>query len=384
MSVQQLKAAATGQVSAEQAKNPYEALKHQLERSKAEFMPLLGTASNVDRFVRVVLNAVLANPDLLSADRRSLIASCMKAAQDGLMPDGRDAVLNIYSTNVARRDQPPQWVQMVQYLPMTQGLIKKLWESGEITYLDAACVFEGDKFVYRRGDAPVLEHEPTLVGEPGAIIAAYAVVKLKNGETKREVMPKRDLDAVKAASKATSASSPWAKWPDQMSIKSVLKRVYKQLPRADAFEQVDRSDNEALGFAATASSVAEISAREIPPPAPPAVTHDPGQTFDFTPAGDDREREPVGQQTEQRKERAPAEAEQAGQQPAATAPRRPRQQAAAPAPKPAAQSYAQFVDRIRAASDRDTASLVLDEARDMLPADQQADLVEFWRTTWPE
>lgn len=293
MSSQTLKAIATGQ-PAEKAPSPYERLKHQLETSKAEFLPLFGgSASNVNKFVRVVLNAVMANPALLDADRRSLIASCMKAAQDGLLPDGREAVLNIYSTKV-KGPQGDRWIDAVQYLPMVGGLIKNLYASGEITSLDAAAVYEHDRFLFRRGDDPKLEHEPTLDDDPGRIVAAYVVVKMKNGDIKREVMPRRDIEAVRAAGKnSTGASSPWVKWYDQQAIKSVIKRAYKQLPKSEKFEQADAADNQALGFAATPQSVADIAVRN-------AIAYSEPDTLDFGPGADTREAVPVQRQAEAR------------------------------------------------------------------------------------
>lgn len=277
----QLRYAATGQ--AQQPKNPYDALKRQMETSKAEFLPLMGgSMTNVDKFIRVVLNSVLATPDLLGADRRSLIASCMKAAQDGLMPDGREAVLNIYRTNTAKRNEQPNWTNMVQYLPMVGGLIKKLYESGEIVYIDAAVVYANDRFVFRRGDSPALEHEPTMADDAGPIVAAYCVVKMRNGETKREVLPMRDINRIKSASKsADSANGPWTKWPDQMAIKAVVKRAYKQLPKVDSFERLDASDNQAMGFAATPTSIAEVAMRNAPPQHEPALGYQPAETIDW-------------------------------------------------------------------------------------------------------
>lgn len=252
--------------------HPYEALKRQLEQSKGEFLPLMGgSQENVDAFIRVTLNAVLANPDLLGADRRSLIASCMKAAQDGLMPDGREAVLNIYNVKV-KEGNVERWVQAVQYLPMVGGLIKLMY-SGEVAYVDAAAVYANDRFVFKRGDSPTLEHEPTMSDDCGPLIAAYAVVKLTNGEVKREVMPMRDIKKVREASKAQGPTSPWAKWPDQMAIKSVLKRINKQLPKPDRFDRAAANDNAALGFAGDAESVSTIAARK-------SLGEHPSQTID--------------------------------------------------------------------------------------------------------
>jgi recombination protein RecT len=270
MSSQALKQVATGKLPAQEARNPYEALKRQLETSKGEFKPLLGSEANVDKFIRVVLNAVLATPDLIDADRRTLITACMKAAQDGLMPDGREAVLNIYKTKTNRGGHD-EWIKAVQYLPMVGGLIKKLYDSGEVTYVDAAAVYANDKFVFRRGDEPKLEHEPHMGDDPGLIVAAYVVIKLKSGEVKREVMPRRDIEAVRGASKSGDRG-PWATWYDQQAIKSVIKRAYKQLPKADALERVIASDNEALGFASI-HGVGEI----VKPTQ--ALTHEPSETL---------------------------------------------------------------------------------------------------------
>lgn len=271
MSAATLKAAATGQLTPQAARNPYETLKHQLEQGKAEFKPLLGTDANVDRFIRVVLNSVMTTPDLLEADRRSLVGACLRAAQDGLMPDGREAVLNIYNTKtkINGRDE---WIKKAQYLPMVAGLVKKLYESGEVTYVDAAAVYANDKFVFRRGDEPRLEHEPTMDDDAGIIVAAYAVIKLKNGEVKREVMPRRDIEAVRGASKSKD-NGPWVTWYDQQAIKSVIKRAYKQLPKSDALEKIIASDNEALGFAGPSPSVGDLVAHH------PALENNPAETL---------------------------------------------------------------------------------------------------------
>lgn len=295
MSSAALKAAATGAATPEQARSPYEALKRRLESNRTEFKPLLGSDANVDKFLRVVLNAILANPDLIEADFRTLVASCMKAAQDGLMPDGREAVLNVYNTKVKKADSTGReswdWISAVQYLPMVGGMVKKLYDSGDVTYVDAAAVYANDKFTFRRGDSPSLEHEPTMEDEPGTVVAAYAVIKLKSGEIKREVMPRRDIEAVRAASKSgENEKGPWKKWYDQQAIKSVLKRAYKQLPKSDALERVIAADNEALGFASA-------SPLDLVKGAAPALTHAPtaaGFEITPTPAGAAADAVPVG------------------------------------------------------------------------------------------
>jgi recombination protein RecT len=215
---------------------------------RAEIAKALPSGVEPGRFIRTVVTAVQMNVALLDADRRSLFAACMKAAQDGLMTDGREAVLNIYNTKVKQNGQDV-WVQSVQYLPMVRGLLKVARNSGEITHIDAAAVFEKDNFVFERGDESRLVHSPYLgEDDPGKVIAAYCIAKLSNGEVHREVMSRRDIEKVRAASKASNGPG-WTTWYDQFAIKSVIKRATKLLPSSsDRLERVIQNDNDAMGF----------------------------------------------------------------------------------------------------------------------------------------
>jgi recombination protein RecT len=237
------------QPAEQRAQNPMQQFRGMLEGSmKAEIAKALPAGIEPDRFIRTTVTAVQMNPALLDADRRSLLAACMKSAQDGLLPDGREAVLNIYNTKVKENGQE-FWVQMVQYLPMVRGLLKVARNSGEVAHIDAAAVYERDEFIFERGDESKLIHRPYLGGEdPGPVIAAYCIAKLSNGEIHREVMSRRDIEKVREASKASNGPG-WTKWYDQFAIKSVIKRATKLLPSSsDRLERVIQNDNDAMGF----------------------------------------------------------------------------------------------------------------------------------------
>lgn len=226
---------------------PYEIFRAQVERLRPEIAALCG-AENVDKFLRVCLNAVQAKPDVLGADRRSLLLACLRAAQDNLLPDGRDAALNVYKTKV-KRDGREEWIEQVQYLPMVYGIVQKIYEAGA-TYVDAVPVYERDEFDYQRGDAPQISHRPYLGDDdPGKVKAAYVVVKLRSGETKREVMSRRDIERVREKSKQPEGLM-WKQFYDQGAVKSVIHRVHKQLPRSEGLERVLASDNAAVGLEA--------------------------------------------------------------------------------------------------------------------------------------
>ncbi len=227
--------------------SPIAEFRRDWDRNKVEVARQLPKGVDPDRFMRTTITTVQANPDLLDADRSSLFTACMQAAKDGLLPDGREATIQVYNTNIGTRDRP-RWVKQAQYMPMVRGLIKKMYEAG-CTKVDGVAVYEKDEFVFELGDDPKITHKPYLgVEDPGLVIASYAIVKLENGEIKREVMPRRDIEKVREASKSSNGPG-WNNWYDQFAIKAVLKRIYKQVPgRSDEFEAVAEADNAALGI----------------------------------------------------------------------------------------------------------------------------------------
>ncbi|MCG3134235.1 MAG: hypothetical protein HMLKMBBP_01527 [Planctomycetes bacterium] len=252
MSTQALKAAIAGEPA--ESADPVRRLFATLDGKRNEIASLLPRTIDVQQFVGVCKTAVLNDPMIAQADPRTFFIACMLAAKDGLLPDGKEAVLNVYNTKVKDSEGRDRWIKKVQYLPMAGGMIKKLYGCGEVTYVDAAAVYERDHFEYERGDQTRLVHRPFLGDDPGPVVAAYAVVKLANGEIKREVMPRRDIEKVRAASKAAEGPG-WTTWYDQFAIKSVVKRAYKQLPHTKELDQIIEHDNQALGFTAQSDSV---------------------------------------------------------------------------------------------------------------------------------
>lgn len=216
---------------------PMDAMRNTLTKMNAEFKAALPPQIPVDKFIRTTLTAIQMQPDLLDTDRRSLLGSCMKAAQDGLIPDGREAALVIF-----RGKNGP----MTQYMPMVGGLLKKMRNSGELASISANVVYEKDNFVYELGDFEEIRHKPFL-GDRGKPIAVYAIARTKDGAVYREVMSVADVEKVRAASRAKDAG-PWVQWWDEMARKTVIRRIAKRLPSSADVDQVFENDNEASGF----------------------------------------------------------------------------------------------------------------------------------------
>lgn len=214
----------------------------ELKAKQSNFEAALPAHIPAARFSRVVMTAVQRNPDLLKADRRSLWNAAMQAAQDGLLPDGREGAFVVFKS-------------VVQWMPMFAGIRKKVRNSGEIRDWNCQVVYAKDTFEWALGDDPFITHKPwTGEGDAGPIIAAYSIAVFKTGERSREVMTRAQIDKVRAVSRAKD-SGPWVSWYSEMARKTVGRRHAKFLPMSTDMDDLIRRDD-ALYDLASASDKA--------------------------------------------------------------------------------------------------------------------------------
>lgn len=233
------------------ALTPIAAMRGTLEKMKPDFQSALPPQIPVEKFIRTTLTAIQMQPELLDTDKRSLLGACMKAAQDGLIPDGREAALVIFKSKEGPK---------TQYMPMVGGILKKIRNSGELASISANVVYEKDQFEYELGDYESIKHKPFLGAERGQAIAVYAIARTKDGAVYREVMSVNDVEKVRAASRA-GQYGPWVQWWDEMARKTVIRRIAKRLPSSADVDAVIEADNEASGFV-------QRETIDITPPAP--------------------------------------------------------------------------------------------------------------------
>lgn len=242
--------------------HPLVVLRSELEQRAAEFKMVLPAHISPDKLQRTILTSVQANPDLLKCDRRSFITAAFKAAQDGLLPDGREAALVQFNT---RQKIDGQWqsVKLAQYMPMVFGLRKKILQSGEITDIFASVVYrqeiEGGRFIYEEGTQRMLRHKPLLDADfdpqDDDIALAYSVATFADGSKSFEVMRRSEINKVRQASQtgatgktdrqgnAIEPKGPWVDWFAEMAKKTVLRRHSKSLPMSgDVFADVEGED----------------------------------------------------------------------------------------------------------------------------------------------
>ena len=225
-------------MTTQREQSPREIVRIQLDKMDAEIEAVLPEHVTVKKFKRIALTAISRNADLLEADRATLFAACLDCAQDGLVPDGREAALVVFKAKVGGR-----WIKKVQYMPMIYGVYKKVRNTGEISTLSAHVVYANDAFEYWVDeDGPHLRHAPLLLGERGTEILLYAVCKLKDGSVEIETMLKGEIEDVRQISK--SAGGPaWSNWWGEMARKTVVRRLSKRLPMSSDQERLMHRDD---------------------------------------------------------------------------------------------------------------------------------------------
>lgn len=178
-----------------------------------------------DRFVRATVTALMQNPDIAKADQGSLLLALVRCAQDGLLPDGKEAALILFGNKAT-------------YLSMIGGLRKIAAEHG--WQLATSVVYENDTFDYELGLSPTVLHKPARLGtDRGKPIGAYAVASHKDGRKVMEVMTAQEIEKVRQASRSKN-SGPWVQWTDRMWEKTCGRRLFSKLPLSDADrEQLD-------------------------------------------------------------------------------------------------------------------------------------------------
>lgn len=183
-----------------------------------------------ERFARVVQTALLDDSEIRKCDPATVWAAATKCAQDGLLPDKREAAFVKFG-------------QTCQYMPMIGGILKRLRQSGEVKTINVQVVHENDDFLYEQGDTPKLEHRPDPFGDRGEMVGAYAVVTMKDGGVYREVMDRKQIEKVRGVSRARGAG-PWTQWESEMWRKTVMRRLSKWLPVSnDVREFLERDDH---------------------------------------------------------------------------------------------------------------------------------------------
>jgi recombination protein RecT len=218
-------------------------------------------------FERNLVNAVMANTNLMKYDPRLVYREVSKAAGLGLLLDPQlgEAYI-IESWNYKTKQTEP--LLRVGY----RGLTKLARQSGEVEQVYAHEVYSGDPIKCTLGVDKSLVHEPLLFTDRGVIVGYYAVVKYKGGDFDFEPMSVAEVHAIRDRSDAWKAfkdgkikSTPWSTDDAEMSKKTVIRRLIKRVPQSPELADALRLEDQAEGVIEARS----VAAPTRLPPKPP-------------------------------------------------------------------------------------------------------------------
>ena len=224
---------------------PMDRFKQELAMRESHLRSLLPQAMTVDKFQGIVVAAVADNMDLLDCDRGSLLKACLSAAELGLSLNknmGEADILKVWDGRLKKN--------VAQFRPRYKGLMKLAMQSGEVLKIESRLVHENDLFEVVEGLDSSIVHKHGLSNR-GAMVGAYCVWKLKNGETQFEVMSKEQILAIRDRSSAKTKDGnivgPWKTDEAEMWRKTVVRRASKYMPLSTEAQRAVAVDNQAEG-----------------------------------------------------------------------------------------------------------------------------------------
>lgn len=203
----------------------------QLRKDVKSVLPTLGIKdTDQERMQSVLMIAVERDPDLVNADRQSLISALRQCANHGLVPDGNEATLQVYNTKV-KIDGRYQWIKKVQYQPMIRGIVNRVLKSGKVKAFWAEVVYNGEDFKIDASDGerrPI--HNKASEFQRGTdkdVVGAYSVAKFKDGTVDCEPMSLEEINKVRKVAKTQKV---WDGWFSEKAKVAVMRRHSKRLP----------------------------------------------------------------------------------------------------------------------------------------------------------
>lgn len=228
-----MKTTGPGGAVAEKAKPPakQETLVEFLEKKKASFSAMLPRGMDADRFMKMVMMAIVKVPKLARADFTSVLEAVEACATYGLEPDGHHAAIVPFKNGALSK--PGRDVFDAVFIPMVHGIIALAYRSGMFKVISAREVCQKDTFEYSYDFDNTFSHRPAE-GDRGRWIGIYAFFVLKDGGRDFIYMSREDVISwgQRFAKSYSKTDSLWQTNLMAAGLKTVVKRVLHFAPMA--------------------------------------------------------------------------------------------------------------------------------------------------------
>ncbi|MFD6935303.1 recombinase RecT [Streptomyces goshikiensis] len=199
-----------------------------LEQYRSHFTKALPSHVDADTFLAAARSAL---PGLARCTPASLLQALLACAEQGLLPDGRHAVITAEG-------------KIAVFIPMAQGYLDKMYRSGRVASVHIGLIHERDEWNYEPSAPSPLDFtfRPALKlskADRGPVILAYAFCWMTSGARSQVVILSREdaeeirdeySKAYQRAEESGTADSFWHTDFDRMWEKSCLRRLHKVVP----------------------------------------------------------------------------------------------------------------------------------------------------------
>jgi len=218
----------------------------------------IGSSLQFAKEVAFATQSVQKNPILMNCNPMTVIASLLNVSLTGIT---LNPILG-YAYLIPRRVSGVfECCLDVSY----KGLIQILTDSGGVKNMYAHVVYEKDKFTIEYGAEPRLVHQPHLGRDKGQVTGVYGVAVLADGEKSFDYMDVEEINYIKGRSEmGKRGSGPWSTDFNEMAKKTILKRMFKYLPKNDRLMRVAEAiaidnENNGIDFAAEQKAITSTS-----------------------------------------------------------------------------------------------------------------------------
>lgn len=211
-------------------------LKTDIQQVEAKMLKLIDKQT-LEREVSFAMQAISSSSQLQKCTRESLQKAVYNIALTGLSLNPITKLAYLvprYSNgeNIAVLD------------PSYQGLVKLLTDTGVVAAIEARIVNDGDDFEVNYGTTAEVIHKPKFKTRNPHLV--YAVATMPGSGLKQfEVMSIDEVNDIRDKSESYKAfnagkikSCIWVDHYNEMAKKTVIKRLYKYLPKSGQFEKV--------------------------------------------------------------------------------------------------------------------------------------------------
>lgn len=185
------------------------------------------------------------SPQLQKCTQQSLLQSVLNVSNIGLSlnPAAKESYLIPRWNNVSKNYEG-------SLEPSYVGLVKLLTDAGSVKSILCQLHYEGDKIeIDLANNINPVKHIPELSrSKRGNISGVYALATLLDGTRQVEYMSIEEVNEIRERSETYKAfkagkiaSCTWESDFGEMARKTVIKRIYKYLPRTERMAQVDKA-----------------------------------------------------------------------------------------------------------------------------------------------